>query len=106
MKNQIPTHPAPSSRVVELRARTFREGDRHVARCDALGISDHGASEEEALENLGKTIALFFISGIRRGTIERYLQARGIVSVSVVPNSAAAESGGGEIVYVPLLRVA
>ena len=69
-------------RSVNLVARAFPENGRIVARCDALGISDHGATQEEAFENLAKTLGLFFASCGERGTIERILEKRGIPILS------------------------
>lgn len=69
---------ATDSQVVQLYVRTFIEEDRHVARCDALEISDNGDSEDEALDNLANTIGLFFISCTKRGTIAQLLREKGI----------------------------
>jgi len=84
------------SHTVTLEARVFLEEGQFVARCDALGISDHGDTERDAFENLGKTIALFFISGIRRGTLDSFLKKKGIVPTSV-------QTADGAPVYVPIV---
>lgn len=70
-------HPAQSKQVI-LYADHIMEDDIHIARCAALGISDHGSTWEEATDNLGKTLGLFFASCIRRRTIDEILTSKGI----------------------------
>ena len=69
--------------MVQLKVRTFIEDDIHIARCDSLGISDHGESEEGAVLNLGNTLGRFFISGIKRGTLYRFLEQKGVEPVTI-----------------------
>ncbi len=88
------THP----KHVNLFAHTFVEDEVHIARCDALGISDHGRTKKEAIDNLGKTLGLFFISCMNRGTIDEFLRSRGIEITSV----EGGPEGSGQI-YVPIV---
>ncbi len=37
-----------------------KENGVFVARCPDLDVVSHGATEEEAIENLGEALALFF----------------------------------------------
>jgi len=83
---------------VILKARNFLEKGVHIARCDALGISDHGDTQEEAFFNLGKTLGLFMGSCAKRGTIERVLESKGIEYTSV-----GGEPDGSDHVCVPIV---
>lgn len=85
---------------VSLFIRPFMEDGIHIARCDALEISDHGDTKEEAVDNLVKALGLFLSSCIARGTIDRVLKSKGIEVVSV-----GEDSEGSEPMYIPLFML-
>lgn len=85
------TDPMPVNivyRAVRLSGTLFQEEGRYIARCLELHISDHGDTEEEAEENLVKTLMLFFESCLRRGTIEEVLNKMGIPILDIEPGRA------------------
>ena len=83
---------------VILAVSTFVEEGLHVARCDALGISDHGTSEQDAVFNLGKTVALLFESCQRRGTTWEFLKQKGILPAGRLDDGSRKDG-----VFVPVL---
>lgn len=84
--------------VVNLEGRTFIEEGIYIARCDSLGISDHGDTEQEAIENLGKTLGLFVRSCLERGTFESFLKKRGVPSIE-----AAEQEDEDDRMMIPLV---
>lgn len=86
------------SKSIVLPVDTFPEDGFYIARCAALGVSDHGATQEEAVSNLAKTVALFFESCQRRGTTLQFLQERGIL-----PAGRQLDDVQEEGVFVPVL---
>lgn len=90
----------PEGFYILLRARTFREGEVHIARCDTLKISDQGRTKEEAIENLVRTLGVFFLSCVKRETIWRVLQRYNIVHTRVTTEPAA--SADADVEEVPV----
>jgi len=45
--------------MADLKVQVWREGFRFVARCLPLGVVSEGASQDEALENLRRGLALY-----------------------------------------------
>lgn len=88
-------------KTVRLDCRAFEEGGRFVARCDALRISDHGSTEEQAFENLVETVRLFFESCIRRGMIEQVLLERGVSVQGAHSNGVAREDQDAVVIPMP-----
>ena len=66
----------PKALLVFVECRAERRGDRWLASCDALGVSDQGESWIEARARLRAALNLFFEDCSQRGVLEKVLDAR------------------------------
>lgn len=64
--------------AVQLDIRTYEKDGVHIARCDALKVSDQGESEDQAVRNLAHTLTLYLETCRQHGTLFKILKQRGV----------------------------
>lgn len=64
--------------AVQLDIRTYERDGVHIARCDALKMSDQGESENQAVSNLALTLILYFETCRKHGTLFKILDEQGV----------------------------
>jgi hypothetical protein len=90
----------PEGLYIHLWARIFQEGKVHIARCDTLAISDQGRTKDEAIENLARTLGVFFLSCVKRDSIWRVLDRYNIAHSRAMEQPAP--SADADVEEVPV----